>query len=1501
MSNDKYWLSLGPISPNERKKAFEYINRHKLPKNEETLRQRVARMRKRGALNRYLRGKEEAAADPNTPWQVIYGDTQVGGTITFIHTSGPTGASAQKDLYLHLIITIAAHEINCIRNIYFNNYGVSWDTDLTTRPTGLVEATGLFAGLVKLQINYGSDSQSALSVPVADTTGDDFPVGAKWTSNHRQRGHAHVYLRLKWHETIFKDGMPDITFRVSGKYNVVDPRTSTNSPGAANAAMVLYDYMTNTRWGLGASASEFNTTRLLQAVDDCEDSISLAGGGTENRYLINTHFGADASPGIVIEDMLASMHARLPYTEGKFSLLVGKERPSTILTITADMILSDINIVTKTPRSDNFNAVRGTFIAHTNSDEESDFPVVKNSTYETEDGSRIYEDMTFTMVTSATAVQRLAKIELESIRQGILVEFTARLDVYQAEPGEWVEVTYDRFGWTDKVFEVIRSALTITEDDNGNPFFAVQVTLQETSAGVYDWSTGDETTFDTAPNTNLPNPFTVSDPSALTLASGTSHLYMRLDGTIFARLYVSWTASPDAFVQNGGRYEIQYKKSADSAWLNSSAVPGSSTNTYILDVQDGQNYDVRIRAVSAMGQTGSWVTATGHTVIGKTAAPSAPTDVTATLQEYGIRVSWTPVTDLDVREYEIRLSTSGGAIGSSNFIAGVRSSPFYYEPKASGTYRFFVRAVDTSVNYSSGSVYADVTVSVPSTPTVSSATDGDGFLISWTAATGSFAIKEYEIRYGASFAAGTPVATVNALKFRVTGAWTGARTYWVAAKDIIGNVGTAGSVAITITAPAAPTVTATVEGEFFNLSWNAPSSTLPILSYEIRYGSSFGAGVSIATVSALRYRVRGEWSGERVFHIAARDSAGNVGTSGSYSAVITPPSSVKNLFSKDINGTTIIDWTPPSAGTMPVKRYGVYRGSVFSTATQVGLVDGSFLSLLQPNAGTYVYWVVAQDTAGNTGPEASTRLSVAQPNGFTLKYDQTLLASDATLVNASPEYDNLGVVGPMNLTETFAEHFTDNGATTIQGLIDSGLNYWGQPGFSGVGVADWEVDLGAVLRSASISTTYMVDGLAGNAVVLPRLSWKRNEADRWTHGEVGVTSQATTDYRFVRLTCEIGGDVFNPVDATLTNALDMLDESTILLPVPSDTWESHFVNNGVTTIQGFIDAGYTIFSQPSIAGDYGIAEWVTDCGEIIPSADIGIDFNIQQFDSTDSVLFSYSIETRRSLSDPWTVVIPRTDLYTPTAPTDYDPFSFFTGGTAGAWFDFGNSTTVLNGSAAIATDGQTVDTVNDSGSAGMTAVQTTDANRPTLRAAHINGRNAVELDTSDLMAVTALNAFTNGASSLTIGMVYSPTDGTTNHSPLRQYDGSYSYDRIYALLLGLQASLRYSRDGGDYTNLRTQSGSLSSADYHALLFVFDFNAGQTAIYGDDSTLLTMAAAGGSTVAGNMTATNANESRILSACKGFCAEMFFYKDAMMDSTQRTDWFAAVKTRFDLTTY
>ena len=797
-----YWWRLGPVTRAEDDKAFSYFRKANKPfdRKSAAYRNYISKLRKRKELNRFLRGKAPSSAEPSAPWQVIYGEVETGGTITFAHTSGPDANDPHR--FLHLIITVACHEIHSIATVYFDGYPLTWGTDLSTRPTGQVNATGIFDGKVIMQINYGTDSQSALSVPVGLTTGYK-PVGSKWTSDHRQRGHAHVYLRLEHNENVFKKGTPDISFRIRGRY-ITDPRNASSNGGAANAAMVLYDYMTNTKFGMGISTSAFNTTRLNQAVNDCEDNISLVGGGVENRYLINTSFTVDEAPGSVIDEMLASMSGRLVYSEGKWSVFAGKAR-SPVVTLSESDILSGIQVVTKTPTVDNFNSVRGTFISTANNYEEADFPPVENTAYITEDnGEKVYEDLTFGMVTSGTMAQRLAKIELESARQGIFVEFIATLKAYQAEVGEWISLTFAEFGWSSKTFEVVGSALLIQEDDNGVPAFVVRLTLKEQESQVYDWTLSDEQSHDIYPNTDLPNPFTVQPPSGITLASGTEHLYIRKDGTVFSRLYVIWTAAPDTFVQSGGYYEVQYHTET-LGWVDYSDVPGSSTSCYILDVQDGIDYLVRVRSVNALGARSEWVTSTPlHTVIGKTAPPSNVSSVSARVTRDGVTLEWSPVLDLDVKEYEIRFAAVGQTWEQAvnNNPQRAQATSFKYSTFAAGTWQFFVKAIDTSGNYSQSAASTTLTVAAPSVVNnLSIKTIDNTILIDWEEPQLTvFPVSHYQVFKQVSGTL-TSLGKVTGTFFSQVELLAGSYTYIVIPVDSAGNQGPSTTIQRTVYEP----------------------------------------------------------------------------------------------------------------------------------------------------------------------------------------------------------------------------------------------------------------------------------------------------------------------------------------------------------------------------------------------------------------------------------------------------------------------------------------------------------------------------------------------------------------------------------------------------------------------------------------------------------------------------------------------------------------------------
>jgi hypothetical protein len=248
----------------------------------------------------------------------------------------------------------------------------------------------------------------------------------------------------------------------------------------------------------------------------------------------------------------------------------------------------------------------------------------------------------------------------------------------------------------------------------------------------------------------------------------------------------------------------------------------------------------------------------------------------------------------------------------------------------------------------------------------------------------------------------------------------------------------------------------------------------------------------------------------------------------------------------------------------------------------------------------------------------------------------------------------------------------------------------------------------------------------------------------------------------------------------------------------------------------------------------------------------------------------------------------------------YNPTSYFTGGTVGPWYDFGDSTKILNSSDTSATNGQTIKTVTDAGTAGINASQATDASRPTLSTNFANGKSAALCTATQLFDATGLNAFSNAANNLSILAVFQPTDGTTNHCIFQQYDNPWGVLRAYAGYVGLQPSVRYDRDGTAYANLRSGT-AVSAATTHAMVIQIDALNGQTGIYLDNGTSLTMQAAGGSTVAGVYNSTNGNESVILRQCKGYCLDIYIHKNAMMDATQRGNWFTAVKSRFSLTAY
>lgn len=706
------------------------------------------------------------------------------GTGTVI-ASALTNLSGGGGTWLHQIITLAAHEIDLIEAVYIDNRLLELGSSSDPR-----WAINYFANRVFMAVNSGSDSQ----VAIGDLIGQ---LPTKWTDAHRQRGCAHVYMIMIWNANTFPEGYPEITFTVRGK-KCYDPRT-TLTAWTRNAALQCADYLTNTKWGGGFTYAEIDTDTLIAAANLCDETVTI-NDGTEPRFCVDGVFDSGAAMESVLEEFSAAMGGGdIVFQGGKWYIYPAKWRAPTI-TLTEDDAREAISFATHISRSDSFNSVRGTHPSTKADYNETDAPVVKNSTYITEDdGKQLFEDIPLTLVTSPTQAQRIFKIELERVRQGITVNFPCKLRGLLLQVADTVNLTIARLGWSAKTFEVRDVVLLLSQQS----LIGVDLVLRESASGVYDWNNGEETTVDLSPDTDLPDPTTVAAPTSVTLASGTAELYITGDGTVEARIKVSWVVSVSEFVTSGGFYEIQFKLDADSVWSQSFNVPGDQTFHHLTDVDTGAVYDVRIRAVNTLSFTSAWVTVENHTVIGKTAPPSDVTNLTLTYTDQGIYIDWDAVADLDIAYYEVRYGGANWAAATFITQINANGSAYLYDYFSTVARTIRVKARDTSGNYSTNDATA-VTAIVGPNPVQDFvvSTINANVLLDWTEPVPStLSVNEYNVRRGTLFASSEFVGQVFGTFHALVEVVAGDYRYWVTAVDVGGNESTEVSVFVSVSIP----------------------------------------------------------------------------------------------------------------------------------------------------------------------------------------------------------------------------------------------------------------------------------------------------------------------------------------------------------------------------------------------------------------------------------------------------------------------------------------------------------------------------------------------------------------------------------------------------------------------------------------------------------------------------------------------------------------------------
>jgi hypothetical protein len=670
------------------------------------------------------------------PAQVVYGQVRKGGTITYVEATGT------NNKILHQIVVLAAHEIEEIGDIYFDDQVVTMsDENVTSAP---------FSGHVKIYKHLGDQTSAtdtfANSTESLDTTLHS-ESGISVDSEFIGKGIAYLYCRFEYDQDAFVNGLPTVTAVVKGK-KVVSTINGVAQTAAysSNSAWIIRDFLTSS-YGLNDDQIDYATFEAAADVCDAIEYADEPAVQNKFKYTIDGVVDLDQPIGDVLEDMMTSCAGSLFWGGGKWKLIVG-EWVEPIKTLTLDDFRSPINLKTKASTRDNFNKVTGTFIDRDKDWVTADYPPVSGSAggFLSEDNNiESTLDFSLPFTTYNITAQRLAKQALFRGREQMTLNADFSLDALDLEVGDVVNLRNERYGWgtgDEKAFEVLGWRLNANADTGA---LHVNLDLKETSEASYGFSEIDEQTI-ISNNTTLLRYYEVPTVS-VTLNTE----YRVVNENVVNVLVINITSNQMERVDS---VNVKYKKSTDTSYKSIAQSvlldEGNDAGRFEVvgievpntsDAVSTITYDVVVTPINSFGYRGASVESSidvGPDVTPPQCNEWYTGELTHQTSGGGIYFKWPAVSDLDLSHYRLYHNPST----SANFSDGntevmvqkiARPATSVSIPATAG--KFFLSAVDKTGNNSTSNVEIGTVTRLLSDTVLNSELPPLDFSVTWPEAT----------------------------------------------------------------------------------------------------------------------------------------------------------------------------------------------------------------------------------------------------------------------------------------------------------------------------------------------------------------------------------------------------------------------------------------------------------------------------------------------------------------------------------------------------------------------------------------------------------------------------------------------------------------------------------------------------------------------------------------------------------------------------------------------
>lgn len=366
-------------------------------------------------------------------------------------------------------------------------------------------------GKLRCRVYAGGSSAANQIFPTSDAQnayGTGVCQFGNWSASNTMNGLVFAIFEIDYEPEEGLTGLDAITFDIT---NALDEPSE-----------VLLDYLQNTRYGAGLDIADIDTASFTDWQSFAQNPVAYldTGGVQQNhvRYQIDGALSMFDSAKANIDKICRSGGAFFTYNskQGKFGVVANRAATPTeqaaAFVFDDDNIVSSINIGS-TELFSLFNEIEVEYPSVNQKDQTDVYYANVDASLRNPNEPNNKLEYRLEMCNDKARVSNLANVDLNQNRLNTVVDFTADFSAMQVDVGDVAKLTSPLYGWTDKLFRVMR----LIEQENEEGVITVKVLLLEYDDDVY----GDLLTQEDLPagNTRINNWWVENSNASLTLGN----------------------------------------------------------------------------------------------------------------------------------------------------------------------------------------------------------------------------------------------------------------------------------------------------------------------------------------------------------------------------------------------------------------------------------------------------------------------------------------------------------------------------------------------------------------------------------------------------------------------------------------------------------------------------------------------------------------------------------------------------------------------------------------------------------------------------------------------------------------------------------------------------------------------------------------------------------------------------------------------------------------------